>query len=311
MRTLATLSRSLARTLRSPKLGIRDLNRAFYALTQGNEYYRSGTDFINEGWDTLIILDACRYDLFRENNILNGNLSYKISRGSHTSQFLHGNFKNKILHDTVYTTATPQLTKHSDSVNVEFNEVYNIWNTDRWNEDANTVPPDQMTEASIESHRKHPNKRHIVHYIQPHYPFIRSDIDDESKHLLDTEQGNYGIWRRVFTGDVAVERDELWRAYKENFQVAIESVSRLIDNISGRIVVTSDHGNMIGERSFPVPIREWGHPSRLYTEMLVRVPWLTMSRGKRRDISSDSPSSEGEVEDSVVSQRLEDLGYMS
>jgi len=58
MRTLATLDRSLARTLESPELGIRGLNRVFYALTQGNEYYRGGADFVNEDWDTLIILDA-------------------------------------------------------------------------------------------------------------------------------------------------------------------------------------------------------------------------------------------------------------
>jgi hypothetical protein len=47
MKTLATLDRSLARTLESPKFGIRDLNKVFYALTQGNEYYRGGADFVN------------------------------------------------------------------------------------------------------------------------------------------------------------------------------------------------------------------------------------------------------------------------
>ena len=63
--------------------------RVVYYLVGG--YYRKlapnkGTFVMNEDWDNLIILDACRYDLF--NAVAGINSDYIISRGSDTAEFL-------------------------------------------------------------------------------------------------------------------------------------------------------------------------------------------------------------------------------
>jgi len=310
MSYLGIIRRAIDRSIESPKFGLRDINKVYHAFRYGNNYYEKGADFLNEDWDTLIILDACRYDLFCETNILDGELSHKISRGSHTSQFLYGNLKNKRLQDTVYTTATPQLSKYSDKINTRFTEVYEVWNSDLWNQKIGTVLPEKMTQSAIESHKNHPNKRHIIHYLQPHYPFINSELESKSKDRLVEADENYGVWRYIFTGDIEVNRDVIWDAYKSNLKITMESVEKLLEHISGRIIVTSDHGNMVGERSYPIPIREWGHPSRLYTKKLVKVPWLTIDQGDRRKITSEAQSARPKSDDSIVNDRLQELGYL-
>jgi len=41
-----------------------------------------GCDVIKEDWDTLIILDGCRFDTFEEMNWIDGTLESRKSRGS-------------------------------------------------------------------------------------------------------------------------------------------------------------------------------------------------------------------------------------
>jgi hypothetical protein len=65
---------------------------------------------------------------------------------------------------------------------------------------------------------------------------------------------------------------------------------------------------MVGERGRPVPVVEWGHPRSVYTEQLVKIPWLVID-GDRRNIRREEPESQTEVADEVVTERLEDLGY--
>lgn len=58
-------------------------------------------------WDTLVILDACRYDMFEEINETEGELEHRYSRGSCTPDFIRENFPEGEFHDTVYVTANP------------------------------------------------------------------------------------------------------------------------------------------------------------------------------------------------------------
>jgi hypothetical protein len=267
-------------------------------------------DIFDEEWDTLVILDACRFDIFAEQNTLSGTLERRKSRSSHTSEFLRGNFNGKTLHDTVYTTVSPQLERHRQDIDVEFHAVNNIWNTDRWNEDEGTVTPDEMTDAALEIHEKYPNKRHIVHYMQPHYPFIGSEIDKGSRGFDQQKSEKFDIWEQIMRGQMDINPSEIWSSYCHNLDLALEAVKDLYETVDGKIVITSDHGNMIGERSSPIPIQEWGHPSSTYTRLLVTVPWLENHPTRRRDIRSDPPKATQSVTDSVVGERLRDLGYV-
>jgi hypothetical protein len=85
-----------------------------------------------------------------------------------------------------------------------------------------------------------------------------------------------------------------------------------METLSGKTVVTADHGQMIGERSFPIPFHEHGHPPGIYTEELLSVPWLVHTNGPRREITAEELPTREQADDgdeTVVSERLRHLGY--
>jgi len=107
------------RSLRNPQLIIEEINRvvsrpigsALGYLT--DQYFslkfESGKDVMSADWDNLILLDACRYDFFAEENTIQGDLNRVISKGSRSWEFMKGNFVGRELHDTVYITANPHV----------------------------------------------------------------------------------------------------------------------------------------------------------------------------------------------------------
>ncbi len=120
-------------------------------------------------------------------------------------------------------------------------------------------------------------QRLVVHYMQPHYPFVPAETTVDTGHLdtiqspEDTAAGE-NVWSRKFTGDLTITRDSLWEYYTANLRYVLDHVEDLLAAVSGKAIVTSDHGNYVGERAFPVPIREYGHPRGLYDEPVIRVP---------------------------------------
>jgi hypothetical protein len=87
-------------------------------------------------------------------------------------------------------------------------------------------------------------------------------------------------------------------------------IEDLLSELGGKTVVTSDHGNLLGERTSPIPVRDWGHPLSLYAEELVSVPWVTFGNGERREIVAEILEKESsQTTDEVVTERLEQLGY--
>jgi len=74
----------LKRAFRNPRLFARGLNRLFHRRGGLRSEHTAGIDTFDEDWDTLILLDACRYDMFKSNSQLEGSLSSRISKGSAT-----------------------------------------------------------------------------------------------------------------------------------------------------------------------------------------------------------------------------------
>ncbi len=297
------------RALRTPSLLFREANRLYHRRLNRRAYNTAGVDVFAEDWDTLVLLDACRYDMFSGQSELAGRLESRRSRGSSTQEFLRGNVQDRTLHDTVYVTANPQLYWHRDWLNASFHAVEHVWMEDGWDERYGTVLPETTTARALEAAETYPNKRYLVHYMQPHYPFL-TDADESfavDHSFLDPDEA--GFWNRVMTGELGADPDEVWRAYQSTLDRTLPHVERLLEGLDGKSVVSADHGNMVGERARPFPIREWGHPRGIYTDQLVEVPWLVVD-GDRRTIVSEAPAeTRAEVADEVVTDRLEQLGY--
>jgi len=275
----------------------------------------SGVDVFAEDWDTLIVLDACRYDMFEKINHLSGTLSARQSKGSSTAEWLNANINGCDLSDTVYVTANPQLESHRNGWDVNLYKTINVWLEGGWDREIETVLADTMTEAAIKAFNQFPNKRHVVHYLQPHYPFVRSETTVDKEHLAtihsdEDSPTEESVWNQKFKGEVSISRDKLWSIYEDNLKYVLKHVEKLLDTVPGKTVVTSDHGNYVGERASLIPIREYGHPRGLYDDVVVRVPWLECTNGNRRKILSGNAEEQiSEVNTEIINDRLQNLGY--
>lgn len=295
----------IRRGLRSPNLFLREANRLYYRISAKLSANTRGVDIFAEDWDDLLILDACRFDMFSDNYTLPGQLETRISPASSTVEFLEYQIGNRKLLDTVYVTANPQLYRNRDRQSAEFHDEIHIWKEEGWDEELRTVRPETVTEYATRANKEYPNKRLLVHYIQPHYPFLGPT---GRKYF---EGGKLDFWQDLMTGKKEYDPDVLWDAFVENLEIAMPAVRDAMESLEGKTVVTADHGQMIGERSWPFPIREYGHPRGIYTEELVKVPWLIYEQGERREIR-DEPQRhprDTDIESDVVTDRLESLGY--
>lgn len=309
---------NLRRVLENPRLLRRELfawtlrvnsrwRRVRQALDGGDE----GIDVVAADWDTLVVLDACRYDLFEARNPLEGELRAVRSKGSDSWEFMAANFDGRTLHDTVYVTANPHVYELPDDT---FHAVENLLET-RWDEETGTVRPAAVVEAAIDAHERYPEKRLIVHFMQPHFPFLGPTgrtFDQMGIESLETDDRGEAPnpWFGLLYED-SVDAETVLTAYRENLDLVFPHVERLLEALSGKSVVTADHGNLVGERGFPIPMRMYGHPRGLDRDEVRTVPWLEVDAADRRRTVAEPPGEEAtETDDDVVEDRLSALGYV-
>lgn len=119
---------------------------------------------------------------------------------------------------------------------------------DEWDPELEIAHPKTVTETSLRTHADYPNKRVIVHYMQPHIPFI-----GEYGQKIQEQIEHRSVWKPLRKSNSPVTVDEVWRAYDENLDMVFDYVDQLLTNVSGKVVISADHGNMVGERHGPVP----------------------------------------------------------
>ncbi|WP_254766098.1 hypothetical protein [Salinilacihabitans rarus] len=254
-------------------------------------------DIMKEDWDTLLLIDACRYDYFAEESDLPGMLDDRLAPGSMSLEFIDRTFAGRQFHDTVYVTANPFAARIEPNT---FHDIISLID-DYFDSSIRTVPPEELTTAVREAHNEYSDKRIVAHYMQPHAPFLSNfgrSITDE----LTWKGDQYHLSETISVSDVK-------RAYRENVRIILDELERVIPDISGKIVVTSDHGELLGERLFPIPIRGFEHPKSIYKKELLRVPWLEIETGTRRRIESEPPRERERIVSETAKKRLEQLGY--
>lgn len=306
---------SIKTAVNQPRSALAEINRLYehgLRFRDSPEHNPKGIDILSADWDNLIILDACRFDTFKQvASDLPGELKKVESKASATSEFLRSNFSDEELYDTVYVTANPQLYRiengiyDTEPINVTFHDQVDVWQN-QWHDEHRTVMPKVVTEAALEAAERYRNKRLIIHYIQPHAPYVgETGIKELPTEYLD-------FWHSFRAGKFDVSLETAKRAYRENLQLVLPHVSELLFKLNGRTVVTADHGELLGERGFPVPIRRFGHPPYTNIPAALEVPWLVYESGSRPSITAEDPEyyqNKQQVDSEVVEQRLKDLGY--
>ena len=279
------------------ELAIRGTNRSF-GYQGGNIY--------NYDWDLLILLDGCRVDLLSEKRdhdiISQAEWGTEFSIAPNSSRFLENTFVDRYgdeISETAYITANP----HSE-INItrpEPDYLDEVWRY-AWDEEIGTTPAHAVTDRAIEAGRETDHDRYIVHYIQPHFPSVpRPDLGSGIELDQIGKSWNNSIWDSLLMGEVELE--ELWSAYQENLEYVLDDVSTLLSNFeSEQVVISADHGNAAGERSF------YGHGDYPVREVW-EVPWL---RTRASDTKSHTPKNyqKGENDDAGdLDERLSALGY--
>ena len=304
--------RHIISAVRKPDIALGEINKIGLNVNQKvhSKVPRRGISVPDQDWDTLVVLDGCRYDMFEELNSIEGDLRSVISKGSESNEYLSENFAGRSLHDTIYITANPYAANLPGDT---FYQTINLLN-DHWDSQTKTVLPSTVVEKTIEVHREHPNKRLIAHFMQPHYPFI-GNLGKEIQHKgivaqQSIESNERHIWSGLLDNQTENSLNLVIAAYYENLQIVLPYVEKLHNSIDGKTVVTADHGNLLGDRLWPIPTRGFGHPPRLRMKDLVRVPWLEIT-GKRRKTTVEPPIQDEAVDEDVIGDRLRALGYAS
>ncbi len=270
--------------------------------------YGDGIAVMEQDWDNLILLDACRWDIFRDHTSFTGKLSREVSKGNYSWEFMEENFVGQHHHDTVYVTANPFAERLSQDVFYTIESVL-----PKWSEQHETVLPEDVTETAINAREKYPDKRLLIHYMQPHAPFLGNfasslDVDvggwGESNDELETDETKQTIWSLYQDGKIS--REQLTDGYIQNLKIVEEAARPLVDMIDGKTVITSDHGENLGETF--LSMEYLSHANE--TKNCRFVPWLELPFEERRSVTEEDPIGYQSLEDSLVHERLEDLGYM-
>lgn len=273
--------------------------------------FSSGDNVYDHEWDLLIVLDGCRVDVLEElasEYDFLSEIDSKRSVGSQSKEWLAKTFtpdRIRSISTTAYITANPFTENvfvesenyrrfnpaNWDTVDpADFGEFIELWKT-AWDDELDTVPPRAVTDATISVGREGNHERIIVHYMQPHEPFIsrKNDIVRD-------------VWQQLREGtlDIEIAKDR----YRDNLRLVLDEVELLLSNVDAdSAVITSDHGNAFGEWGI------YGHPIGFQHPVVKDIPWV-VTEGNDTKRHDPEPIPESTDKSSLSPEdRLKALGY--
>ena len=320
---------NLFRTVRDPSIAINEVKRQIENISHipqkiwFKRKYGPEIDMMDQDWDYLIILDAGRYDSFEEINNIDGNLKKVVSKGSHSLEFCERNFKGRKFYDTIYVTANGYGAQTTEDVfhDLIFTDEYqSVSKEDILHSSSEGMAPQTVYNAARDSYEKYPNKRMIIHFMQPHDPYfgptakeLRKRVEEDGLKVISRDPEKIEKYDVNDTNVVAtlaeaarkgyISNSELKEIYNENLEVVLEYVRKLTDILDGKIVITADHGELLGERDII------GHPNSRYFKELRQVPWLIVDSERRPEITVEQPETPVEIDNNIIEKRLKALGY--
>lgn len=288
--------------------------------------YPVGTHVLDREWDLLIILDTCRVDAMKavapEYEFID-RVNRIWSRGGSSPDWIAHTFNSKYkdtLKKTAYLTANPHAEtvlddqdyvpdKHTGAATRFYR--YGNWDqvdpTDLgrferiWKYEVNSqmealggyVPPRTISDRGIDVIRNHDFDRVILHYMQPHYPYISNALE-ENRDLFEYEEGPINVKK--------YGRKKVYEAYLDDLRYVLDNVELLLKNVDAdRVVLSADHGDAFGEYQM------YGHdPGRIHPQVRY-VPWVETSA---KDQNTYTPTTEPvEQASRSTEDQLEALGY--
>lgn len=266
--------------------------------TLTNTGLNSGRNVLDESWDMLVVVDGCRRDLMTDTapsyDFISSTDTFTSIAGGSLAWMNRTFDETRDLSNVAYVTANPFSSRALDPD--RFAVVDEVWKYS-WDEEVGTVRAPDVTEAAIDTLRDRQVDRCIVHYMQPHHPFVpeplAAGINRENPTVHEKT-----VWEKL--RDDEYDRETVVDAYRQNLEYVLDDVKLLCENIDApRTVVTADHGNAMGEWGI------YGHGD-YPIGVLRQVPWCQTSASDERTLEPDVDRRNA---DASVNEHLRDLGY--
>lgn len=241
------------------------------------------TKLINHGrFSYLIVSDACRYDYFEEfiYGFLDGVLYPVLSPANETASWLRRTWYRRKYSEIIYFSANPFVNSRKCYRGFcgykKFSKVVDLWKI-AWDEKLLTIPPwnvNKYVRIWLKLNRRYMRThRFVIHYLQPHYPYIplNPSITRKAYTLakeLDTSSEEAFL---LMLCSYIRDKNRMWdlirRLYRENLKIALKYIADLVPELEGPVIITSDHGELLGEYQL------FDHPNVALPVIRI-VPWF-------------------------------------
>ncbi|MDS0261440.1 sulfatase-like hydrolase/transferase [Haloarcula sp. S1CR25-12] len=301
---------------------------AFGSLA-ATKQWQLGTNVYDRDWDLLVVLDCCRVDALeavRAEYDFIGDVGAIWSVGSTSKEWIANTFQERYsdqISETTYITANgfaadvldeePDWTEWGATQGTwmstqrwlaplvsrdvvdsdDLDSCHRIWDLSDRHEHGHTPYAEDVTDYTIRVGRAESPTKTIVHYMQPHAPYLanrsQSSLDDwQAKPLEELRNGG--------------DKDRIWAEYLDNLRYVLDEVARLLENFSAqKVVITADHGELFGEFGLH------DHGVGILHPALRKVPWAETTA---RDTGTVEPEIDIRTETSGdVKETLRNLGY--
>lgn len=283
-------------------------------------------EFIDNDEFVLVVLDACRHDVFSEvyQEYLTGELKEVWASGRWTAQYCKRTWTEE--YDLIYINSIPVFSDfYFELRNMNFrpsNHIKNIthiWDYE-WDASLGTTPPEEITNEALRCANFDEPTRIVAHYAQPHVPYIGDETiaswsfdesalgeDPELRDVLaqDRKRPTQIVLDKIRNGEVG--DGQLKEAYRSNLEYVLSEVERLVHRVDCPVVVTGDHGEHLGENGYYLHEED--------STVVRRVPWFIVSEDElgrelnERDPSNSHKSSSYSGSEDEIEERLRHLGY--
>lgn len=105
--------------------------------------------------------------------------------------------------------------------------------------------------------------RGIIRYMDPHRPYPTLQIPEGEGDVIERTR------REVEKGDITT--DMLENAYVDAYIFAVQAAFNLVEDLPGRVFLTSDHGECLGDCD-----QYYHGPDHDHHDHLVNVPWVVV-----------------------------------
>jgi len=328
---------NLRKGLKNPREAVDKTMIEFFCRvpsTYLNTVTKIGTNVFSREWDLLILLDTCRvdaiqavadeYDFISEINRLQ-------SVGGRSPEWIAKTFVEEyrdIIGKTAYLSAnvfskqilTDRHHESPDAADVNYaykllgrlptvdvsalgsfedlSQYEPVGENGPYGHKEGGTPPRYVTDRGIAVGRTGRFDRIILHYLQPHPPYISNALAENRP--LELHESDWWSYLKE-TGDY----ETIWETYLDELRYVLDEVEMLLDNIDAeRVVLSADHGESFGE------YWEYGHRTGSLNPVVRTVPWVKTTATDRKSYEPTvAPPTDRRLSEQELNEQLEHLGY--